>query len=70
MAADQQTLRQSLENKSPIEPIGNSGQITVGILAKIKGMISTVEAGFDVAQHSVYPIKFRQLVGFSASSND
>ena len=64
---DQQALRERGEVETPVEPLGESGQIAERILGERKGMVGPTGAGLQIAEHRVDPLEFGQILGLAAA---
>ncbi len=59
---DQQTVMEVFEIEAPVEAIGESGEVSSGILWEIERMVATGETGLEVAEHGVNPLKLGQVL--------
>ena len=58
------THREHIELEVTVEAIGERRQIARGVFCQIKGMISTTQAGLEIAQYSVDPKEFWHVFGY------
>lgn len=66
---DQQTLLQGVEIESSVEAISESGEVSSRIFWEAERMITARQASFEVAEHRVDPLEFRQVFRFAPGHN-
>ena len=66
---DQHVLRERGEVETPVEPLGESGQIAERIPGERKGMVGPTEAGLQITEHCVDPLEFGQILGLAAADD-
>ena len=55
---DEQSLVECSEVESPIEAVCKRSEISGRILLEIERMVAAAQAGLEIAQHGVDPLKF------------
>ena len=58
------------QREAPVEAEAAAAEVAPGVLVKVEGMESAVEAGLQVAQQRVDPAELRQVVGVLPTSDD
>ena len=56
--------------EAPVETINKRTEVTGSVFGKIERMVSTTQAGFEVAQNCVDPVEFRQDLGLATVCDD
>ena len=59
---EQESGRQGAEIEASVETVGECAEVSGAILAEGEGMVAAGKAGFEVAEHGVDPLEFRQVL--------
>src|SRR5512137_2207202 len=56
--------------KAPVKPINKCTEVASSVFGEIERMVSATQAGFEVTQNRVDPVKFWQILGLAATCDD
>ncbi len=63
---DQQSHRQRLQMKAPVEAIGERREVTDRVLGERKRMVTPALAGLGIGEHRVAPVELGQIPAFAS----